>query len=94
MLEILKKDNGKETPITISISRVGFDLEIPTLDSVQLLKCSMTYMQSILRHLLSKWQFKAATYLFEMNSTSSFLSGSSFGSTEERAKRKARGKEE
>ena len=52
MLEILKKDNGKETPITISISRVGFDLEIPTLDSVQLLKCSMTYMQSILRHLL------------------------------------------
>ena len=52
MLEILKKDNGKETPITISISRVGFDLEIPTLVSVQLLQCSMTYMQSILGHLL------------------------------------------
>ena len=57
MLEILKKDNGKETPITISISRVGFDLEIPTLDSVQLLKCSMTYMQSILRHLLNAKPF-------------------------------------
>ena len=92
MLEIVKKDNGKENPITISISRVGFDIEIPTLDSVQLLKSSMTYMQSILRHL-----FKMAIQifiLFEMNSISSFLSGSSFGSTEERAKRKARGEEE
>ena len=91
MLEIVKKDNGKENPITISISRVGFDIEIPTLDSVQLLKSSMTYMQSILRHL-----FKMAIHfiLFEMNSICSFLSGSSFGSTEERAKRKARGEEE